>query len=461
MLLSPVAVTVIIIWLGAFMITMSIMRSPAALAGGIMLGLMFLPQLKVDSPFVILDKGVLLALAAGIGVLMVDPVHLPRFQWSVYDVPIIALCTSGLAAGLANDLGSYNAAATAAQLIVHWGIPFFTGRIVFTSEKNAFVLLKTIILGALLYVPFCLFEMKMSPVLHSMVYGYAPRVGNDHLHALRFGLWRPTVFMEMGLQLSLFMGICSTITLWCAVSGRVTKVANLSTHLIAGILGIVTFFCVSSGAILITIAGWCVILSSQLKLHRWILFALFLFAMGYPVYRMTNTGAIQIEISEEDSPDIAARKDSLKTRIDSEDLFINKWKDSPLFGWTRWFFMYTDGGYAIPDALWIIILACYGLVGWVSWSLMLGTPALLAIRNADQAFGFRSAAFPMALCVLMFWLDSLMNAFPNVLYGVLAGTASTHWTIRTSVLPTGIDAVPRMRHPQRALWPPRQQRVER
>ena len=57
-------------------------------------------------------------------------------------------------------------------------------------------LLISIFIGGLLYVPLCLFEIRMSPQLHKLVYGF-----HQHIFAqtFRFEGWRPTVFLQHGL----------------------------------------------------------------------------------------------------------------------------------------------------------------------------------------------------------------------------------------------------------------------
>ena len=59
-----------------------------------------------------------------------------------------------------------------------------------------------IVAAGLVYVPFCLFEVKQSPQLHVIVYGYMP---HDFGQQVRFGGYRPMVFLGHGLLVAFFM----------------------------------------------------------------------------------------------------------------------------------------------------------------------------------------------------------------------------------------------------------------
>jgi hypothetical protein len=148
---------------------------------------------------------------------------------------------------------------------------------------------------------------------------------------------------------------------------------------------------------------------------------------------------------------------SLNTRIVNEDLFIQHWSSRPLLGWTPWYFLQVDEGPAIPDSMWIIILSQFGLAGWLAWSVMLGIPVFFGTANVRKFQGFQHPAIPMALCLLLFWLYSLMNSFPNIVYGVMIGSVSGMQAIRHGSLPGSVknyEGSTSNACPRRSLWPP-------
>src|SRR5207253_8876206 len=68
--------------------------------------------------------------------------------------------------------------------------------------------------GGMVYVPLCLLEMRIAPTLHLRVYGYHARV--DFSQTMRYGGYRPTVFLEHGLWVGMWMMAATLlgIVLW-------------------------------------------------------------------------------------------------------------------------------------------------------------------------------------------------------------------------------------------------------
>ena len=63
-------------------------------------------------------------------------------------------------------------------------------------------ILKTLTVIVILYSLPMLFELRFSPQLHRLVYGYAP---SNFIQQVRWGGYRPTVFLDQGLQLALLV----------------------------------------------------------------------------------------------------------------------------------------------------------------------------------------------------------------------------------------------------------------
>ncbi|MBV5327317.1 MAG: hypothetical protein JZU65_06720, partial [Chlorobium sp.] len=83
-----------------------------------------------------------------------------------------------------------------------WGVPFLAGRIYFKDESTIKDLHRGIIIGGLIYMVLCLYEIRMSPQLNNMLYGFFPHSWVQHL---RYGGFRPIVFMQHGLMVALWM----------------------------------------------------------------------------------------------------------------------------------------------------------------------------------------------------------------------------------------------------------------
>ncbi len=68
-----------------------------------------------------------------------------------------------------------------------------------------------VFLGGLSYVPLCLYEIRMSPQLHRILYGFHQ---HEFVQTLRWGGFRPMVFMNHGLALGLWMTLACLSGYW-------------------------------------------------------------------------------------------------------------------------------------------------------------------------------------------------------------------------------------------------------
>jgi hypothetical protein len=363
------------------------------------------------------------------------------------------LCIAAFGASVRNGLGAYDGIVVAIDHFLIWVLPWLIGRIIYGNSDNALILIRYLIIGAMIYVPFCVFEMKMAPVLHSEIYGYAPR-GKESLRglSLRFGLWRPNVFQEMGIALALFMGGSAVLALWAALTGRFRTIASVPIAAAVTMLAVTTAFCVSAGAMVLTLMGMFITSGAGRPLYRPMVLALSLLSFLYPAYRIANTTGLKVNLSAGNSL-LAERQASLQTRIDNEDRFLDHWRSAPLLGHTSR--KYQPGGdYAIPDSLWIQILCKFGLVGWLSLTIAMTLPLWTEFRAPQAAMAGRPST-ALAICVLMFNLDCQFNAMECPVYVVFAGAATAvalgRHTLPDRKAPKVTQSRERMR---RVPWPP-------
>jgi hypothetical protein len=85
------------------------------------------------------------------------------------------------------------------------------GRIYLSSLLGMYELAVAVFLGGPDYMPLCLLEVRLSPQLHTWIFGY-------HQHSfgqsLRFGGFRPVVFMDHGLMVGLWMTMATLAGFW-------------------------------------------------------------------------------------------------------------------------------------------------------------------------------------------------------------------------------------------------------
>jgi hypothetical protein len=89
-------------------------------------------------------------------------------------------------------------------------VPLFLGYALFRKPEDFERLLVGLAVACLLYIPFAMVELRFSPQWHYWIYGY-----HQHTFAqtIRWGGYRPMVFMSHGLALARFflVGACCLI----------------------------------------------------------------------------------------------------------------------------------------------------------------------------------------------------------------------------------------------------------
>jgi len=80
--------------------------------------------------------------------------------------------------------------------------PFFIGRQFFKTYDDHLLMFKLLVAAGLLYSLLMLFEIRMSPQLHTWIYGYFP---SSFGQQMRQGGFRPVVFMGHGLSVAFLL----------------------------------------------------------------------------------------------------------------------------------------------------------------------------------------------------------------------------------------------------------------
>ena len=83
-------------------------------------------------------------------------------------------------------------------------LPFTLGIQLIKTSEDQIQLLKLIVLAGLLYSVLIIFEIRMSPQLHKWIYGFFPHTWGQQV---RYGGFRPVVFLGHGLWVSIFIVI--------------------------------------------------------------------------------------------------------------------------------------------------------------------------------------------------------------------------------------------------------------
>lgn len=365
-----------------------------------------------------------IALAAAVVMLSFDHARLRTLRPRREDIPMAVFILAPMASSLSNGLGAYDGMSGIVERALEWGVPWVVGRLYFPSFAAMRDLAVGVVLGGLLYTPLCLYELRMSPQLHRIVYGF-----HQHTFAQvrRFGGWRPMVFMQHGLALGLYMGGSAFVALWLWTRRGVAEVAKMPIAFVALGLIAMALACKSLGSIVLVFAGVVALYAARWAKRRALIFALILVVPTYMVARGTETWSAQnlLDAVQNTVPD---RARSLQKRIDSETILAYKARQRPVFGWGAWGRNRVKNEHgkdvAVPDGLWIIYFGVNGVFGLGAFTIAMLLPVVLFLRRAPPPVLFSRACAPatvLAMLVVVFMLDCLLNAMVNPTFILVAG----------------------------------------
>lgn len=392
-------------------------------------GWLFLPVMGFSLPGLPdFDKNWVVALAPLFGVLLFDSRRLTAFRPSWVDVPMLVWCLVSLPTSLNNGLGLHDGFSNCLTRTVIWGVPYFLGRLYLGDLARLRAFTVTLLVGGLAYVPLCLFEIRMSPQAHRLVYGQH----SQRFASQRFGGWRPTVFMENGLELGMWMTTAALVGIWLWRSRSVRTVARNRIGPAVFLLVVTTVLCKSLGALCLLVAGLACLECARILRSSLPIAALLLVPITYMATRSTGTWSGEPVVSltaEHVSPD---RARSFAFRLENEDLLAEKAWERPVFGWGGWGRgrVYDESGknLVVTDGLWMIVFGRNGLVGLASFAGILLLPAFLLVVRGRGALWARpewAPAAAVAVVLILHLVDNLLNAMFPVLFVFAAGGLHT------------------------------------
>lgn len=365
-----------------------------------------------------------------LAILTFDARRLLTFRSGWIDLPMVIWCLCPLASSLSNSLGWHDGASGMLGQIVSWGLPYFIGRLYFRTWGEIRELAIAFFIGGLVYVPLCLIEVRMSPQLHTWVYGYFQ---STFAQTYRMGGWRPTVFMGHGLMVGMWMCMTGLVGIWLWQGRALPRTIGQSPLAWTLVPLLVTaVLCKSTGALMLIAAGLAALYACSLLRTKALLWLLVLLPVAYIAVRGGGIwdGGQLVSISGDLFG--GERGDSMKTRVRAETLLAEKAMQQPSFGWGRWGRnrVNDEGGYdiAITDGMWIIFMGVNGLVGLSAWvALMLLPPAIVLWRIRPGLYATPEYAAPVALAVvsILFFIDCLPNAMFNPVYLLSCGALAS------------------------------------
>lgn len=413
-------------WIPAVFMLFALLPARRAVIAAFVLAWLFLPIAAITFTG-LPDYTKVSATSVGtlLAALLFDGGRLVRFRPRWFDLPALALVVSGAIASLTNDLGFYDAASVLLNYAIGWGIPYFLGRVYFSDLEGIRELAIGVFLGGLVYLPFVCIELVMSPQLHRWVYG---RHIQDFVMTYRLGGWRPTVFMQHGLAVAMWMTGASVCGVWLWASGSLKRLFNLPMNGLVPALLVVTVLCKSINGITLLAGGLGALLVVAVMRTR---LALVLLVAAAPSYMLVRTlglwdGSQAVELVSSILGE--GRAGSLDFRLRHEAILLEKALERPVFGWGGWgrSRVRNEAGedISVTDGLWVISFGTTGLFGLSALTLIFLLPLLLLVWYHPPPHWLHPAlAAPAALAVLLalYMLDNLMNAMVNPIFTMASG----------------------------------------
>lgn len=440
-----VAYLALILWVPISIACFFFMRPERATLVAVLGALLFLPEgahFKFSN-MPPLTKENIPYLAALLGACLTRPhsvFKLPKERWfMVLSVLLVAGCigtafTNGDAlrygkfkfvniAGLTLNDGLY----TAADQMLHAALPFFLGVALFRTSAHLRDMLSAFAIAGLVYVPFALVEIRMSPQFHNWVYGYHQ---HSFLQTMRWGGYRPMLFMSHGLSLARFFVIACLSAL--LVARERPTLCGIPSRVVCAILFVTLVLCKSTGAIAYGAVGLLIVAFGRTRLRQLAAVVLAAAVLLYPALRAADAFPVTKLL---DAAGLVGqdREQSLLFRFQNEDELLGKARKRILFGWGEYnrsaVFDEMARPSSVTDGHWIVLFGMMGMVGFVTGFGMLLIPIFLARRRVRRILdkSDRMMIAGVSLLLGLIGLDLIPNGlfanYPYLMAGALAGVS--------------------------------------
>ncbi|RLJ36205.1 hypothetical protein BCF46_3895 [Litoreibacter meonggei] len=297
-------------------------------------------------------------------------------------------------------------------------LPFFLGRKILAHPDAHKDILRIVCLAGLAYSLLALLEVRISPQLSKMLYGYHP---GGWLQNLRGGGYRPTVFLAHGL----FVGLFFSTAVLCALG---YKRLGYKRYLWAMLWLLMTLVLVKSlGALIIALLLMPLVLIATPRMQMLVSSIITICFLSYPVLRTSGWVPVDALVSFAAKID-DRRAGSLSFRFENEDILLERAAQKPVFGWGGWsrsrVFDEKGRDISITDGTWIIKL---GVGGWVKYITEFGLLTLSVLLLTFRKRRYEVALSTSLLCVVL--AGNLIDLIPNsgltplswLIAGALAG----------------------------------------
>jgi hypothetical protein len=308
-------------------------------------------------------------------------------------------------------------------------VPFMLGRQFLNSATDHEDVLRVLAVAGLFYSLPMLFEVRMSPQLHTWIYGYFP---HSFLQQMRGNGFRPVVFLGHGLLVAFFT--MTSLVAIAALTKLNLQVRKFSAGQVFIYLGFVLILCKSLASLIYGATLSLVVRFLSPVNQMRIAIILVFIAFSYPVMRVVNIVPIS-DIADMANSYSSERSQSFSFRIDNEEMLLDRLDERSLFGWGSWgrgrvYNPESGEDITVTDGRWIIVMSQYGYFGYIAEFGLLVFPIIACFKRFKYLSDNRDRIILSALCLILSInvFDLLINAsntpFTWLLAGALLGRAN-------------------------------------
>lgn len=295
-------------------------------------------------------------------------------------------------------------------------LPFLAARNVLRAPGSERLMLRALMIGGLAYSLPMLVEVRLSPQINVWIYGY---FAHDFIQMMRYGGFRPMVFMSHGLWVALFTFSA------LASAAALARARAFSRRMVLAVLwlGVMLVLCKSMAPILYALAVLPLLLLAPPRLMLAVAAVIAATVLVFPLLRLAGLIPVEQVTSAALAID-AERAASLIFRLRNEGILLERAVEKLWTGWGGYgrnlLVDPTSGAYeTIADGRWIITLGVAGLPGYIAEFGLFTLPVLAAWRTPAMRDEPLLASLVLMHAVML--IDLIPNATLTPLTFLMAG----------------------------------------
>lgn len=306
---------------GARAVTLNFMLAVMVLPSGVAIDLPVIPGLYKTSVALV---------SALIGTILFHPHVISRLRFRWYDALILVIFAFTILTSLTNGYGLYDGISSFIDDFLYIAVLFSLFRMHVATPRDLRSMLLTFVWCSVFYLPFAVWEFRMSPQIHTTLYGFFQHVFAQHY---RYGFWRPVVCFHHALSLGRFFAFCAFLAMLPLRNALARQVPFGRWVFLAPLLG--TFLSMSFSPVLMFFAYSGLYLVCRKGKFLWAIYVAPVLA--YIVVTLIFLGMNPMNLAVDFFAAISEnRAASLQYRIDAWEEYRENIVQNPVFGWGGW-----------------------------------------------------------------------------------------------------------------------------